>query len=66
MTNLCRRNIPTIAINVNGQDYPESGIIIMDNAFVPIDLADRLGLELADLTDVRRVTYWQCGLYQSG
>jgi N-acetylmuramoyl-L-alanine amidase len=48
---------PTIAINVNGQDYAEPGIIIMDNAFVPIDLADRLGLELADLTDVRRVTY---------
>ena len=48
---------PTIAINVNGRDYPEPGIIIMDNAFVPIDLVDRLGLELADLTDVRRVTY---------
>jgi hypothetical protein len=48
---------PTIAINVNGQDYPEPGIIIMDNAFVPIDLADRLGLELAEITDVRRVTY---------
>jgi hypothetical protein len=48
---------PTIAINVNGQDYPEPGIIITDNAFVPIDLVDRLGLDLADLTDVRRVTY---------
>ena len=48
---------PTIAININGQDYPEPGIIIMDNAFVPIDLVDKLGLDLADLTDVRRVTY---------
>lgn len=48
---------PTIAINVNGQDYPEPGIIIMDNAYVPIDLVDKLGLDLADLTDVRRVTY---------
>lgn len=48
---------PTIAINVNGQDYPEPGIIISNNAFVPIDLVDRLGLDLADLTDVRRVTY---------
>lgn len=48
---------PTIAINVNGQDYPEPGVIISDNAFVPIDLADRLGLDLAQLTDVRRVTY---------
>ncbi len=48
---------PTISINVNGQDYPEPGVIIMDNAFVPIDLVDRLGLDLADLTDVRRVTY---------
>jgi len=48
---------PTIAINLNGQDYPEPGIIILDNAFVPIDLVDRLGLDLAKLTDVRRVTY---------
>jgi N-acetylmuramoyl-L-alanine amidase len=48
---------PTVAINVNGQDYPEPGIIISDNAFVPIDLADKLGLELSQITDVRRVTY---------
>lgn len=47
----------TINININGQTYGEKGIIISGNAFVPIDLADRLGVDLTNDQKIRRVTY---------
>ena len=44
-------------ININGQNYPEQGIIINDNAFIPVDLADRLSIDLAKDQTIRRITY---------
>ena len=48
---------PTINIEINGGDYPEKGIIISGNAYMPIDLADLLGVDLTRSEDVRRVRY---------
>ncbi len=48
---------PTIDININGGIYDEKGIIINGNAYIPIDLVDRLGIDLSGSTDIRRVTY---------
>lgn len=48
---------PPIAININGQAYPDPGIIVNDRAFVPIDVANLVGLTPAQLTGVQRVTY---------
>lgn len=52
-----QQTLPEINISVNGGVYDERGIIISNNSFVPIDLADRLGANLADDPDVRRVRY---------
>ncbi|MEM6592964.1 MAG: N-acetylmuramoyl-L-alanine amidase [Cyanobacteria bacterium P01_C01_bin.73] len=49
--------LPDIGISVNGGLYGERGVIINDNAFVPIDLADLLGVDLSDNFEVRRVRY---------
>ncbi|NJL20203.1 MAG: cell wall hydrolase [Leptolyngbyaceae cyanobacterium SM1_3_5] len=46
-----------IDINVNGGIYGERGIIVNGNAYIPIDLVDRLGVNLADAPDVVRLTY---------
>jgi hypothetical protein len=46
-----------INININNQIYGEKGIIINSNAYVPIDLADRLGIDLTTAPNVRRVQY---------
>ena len=48
---------PEIAISVNGGPYGENGIIISDNAYIPIDLVDQLGVDLANISEVRRVRY---------
>ncbi len=48
---------PTINIEINGGAYAEKGIIITGNAYIPIDLADRLGVDLAQNAEVRRVRY---------
>jgi hypothetical protein len=47
----------TVNIKVNGQVYGEQGIIISGNSYIPIDLADRLGIDLSKAPQVRRVTY---------
>jgi N-acetylmuramoyl-L-alanine amidase/Mannosyl-glycoprotein endo-beta-N-acetylglucosaminidase len=47
---------PSIDIEINGQLYEEQGIIVNDNSCIPIDLADRLGINLAELSSVRRIT----------
>ncbi len=46
-----------ISININGQNYGEQGIIVAGNAYIPIDLVDRLGFDLASDEQVRRVSY---------
>ncbi|NMF82605.1 N-acetylmuramoyl-L-alanine amidase [Nodosilinea sp. P-1105] len=46
---------PEIGIKVNGAAYQETGILVNSNSYVPIDLADVLGvsLETANVTRIR-------------
>ncbi len=48
---------PPINININGQKYSEQGILINGNAYIPIDLVDRLRIDLSKAPNVRRVSY---------
>ncbi len=48
---------PVINININGQIYGERGILVNGNAYIPIDLVDRLGVDLTKRPEVRRITY---------
>jgi len=48
---------PVITINLNGQTYGERGILVNGNAYIPIDLVDRLGVDLSALPSVRRFSY---------
>ncbi|MBE9126475.1 MULTISPECIES: N-acetylmuramoyl-L-alanine amidase [unclassified Coleofasciculus] len=48
---------PRIDIKINGQTYDEQGIIINSNAYIPIDLADRLGVDLTAVPSIRRVQH---------
>ncbi|MCY7405832.1 MAG: N-acetylmuramoyl-L-alanine amidase, partial [Alkalinema sp. CAN_BIN05] len=48
---------PVITINLNGQTYGERGILVNGNAYIPIDLVDRLGIDLSALPSVRRFSY---------
>jgi N-acetylmuramoyl-L-alanine amidase len=48
---------PSIAININGQNYGEQGLLVNGNAYVPIDLVDRLGFDIAAEPNVRRISY---------
>ncbi len=50
---------PEINININGQVYGEKGILVSGNAYIPIDLSDRLGLDLSKLANIRRLNYRQ-------
>ncbi|MFM7470616.1 MAG: glucosaminidase domain-containing protein [Nodosilinea sp. LVE1205-7] len=49
--------LPEIKISINGSIYPETGIVVNDNAYVPIDLADILGVNLGTASDITRVRY---------
>jgi N-acetylmuramoyl-L-alanine amidase/Mannosyl-glycoprotein endo-beta-N-acetylglucosaminidase len=48
---------PPINIKINGQNYSEKGILINGNAYIPIDLVDRLRIDLSKAPNVRRLTY---------
>ena len=48
-----------IGINLNGNIYPEQGVLIQGNAYLPIDLVDCLGISLSQTERVRRVQYRQ-------
>ncbi len=48
---------PEIAISLNGGLYGEQGIIINNNAYIPIDLVDQLGVDLMNSPEVRRERY---------
>ncbi len=50
-------NYPAINININGQKYSEQGVLVNGNAYIPVDLMDRLRVDLSKAPDVRRVTY---------
>ncbi|MBD2494400.1 N-acetylmuramoyl-L-alanine amidase [Nostoc sp. FACHB-280] len=47
----------SINININGQNYPEQGILVNGNAYIPIDLVDRLRIDLTTAANVNRITY---------
>ncbi|MCY7322989.1 MAG: N-acetylmuramoyl-L-alanine amidase [Phormidesmis sp. CAN_BIN36] len=46
-----------IIINLNGQIYGEKGILVSGNAYIPIDLADQLGVDLSNDQNTRRLNY---------
>ncbi|MGM3306915.1 hormogonium tapered terminus morphoprotein TftA [Anabaena sp. WFMT] len=50
-------NYPPINININGQNYPEQGVLINGNSYIPIDLVDRLRIDLSTSPNVIRTTY---------
>lgn len=45
------------AINLNGQIYGEPGLIVSGNALVPIDLVDRLSLDVSQNTNIRKISH---------
>ena len=47
---------PNINIEVNGKPYPDKGIMVNNNSYVPIDLVDNLGIEFPPEAEVRRVS----------
>lgn len=48
---------PPINISINGQIYGEQGIIVEGNAYVPVDVIDRLGIDIAQPKNVRLLNY---------
>ncbi len=46
-----------VQLKVNNEPYPEAGIAIDGNVYIPIDLADRLGVNLALNPQIRRIRY---------
>lgn len=50
-------NLPEIRINLNGGIYPETGIIVNGNAYVPIDIADLLGVDATSSPNITRIRY---------
>jgi N-acetylmuramoyl-L-alanine amidase/Mannosyl-glycoprotein endo-beta-N-acetylglucosaminidase len=51
-----------VHLKVNNEPYPEWGISIDGNVYIPIDLADRLGVNLALNSQIRRMRY-RCIVY---
>ncbi|MEO1431348.1 MAG: N-acetylmuramoyl-L-alanine amidase [Cyanobacteria bacterium J06632_19] len=47
----------SVNIKINGQSYPEQGIVVNGNAYIPIDLVDRLRIDLSKTENVRRLSY---------
>lgn len=47
----------SININLNGGIYQEQGVLINGNAYIPVDLVDRLGIDLSNIARLRRVSY---------
>jgi hypothetical protein len=52
-------NFNNINININGQNYSEQGLLINGNSYIPIDLVDRLRVDVSKLSNLRRITYRQ-------
>jgi hypothetical protein len=48
---------PAISIEINSQNYGEQGILVSGNAYIPMDLSDRLGVDLSQIPTVRRIAY---------
>jgi hypothetical protein len=52
-----QQEFPPINININGQIYREQGILVNGNAYIPVDLVDRLRIDISRVPDIRRLTY---------
>jgi hypothetical protein len=52
-----RRPYPPINISINGNLYEEKGIIVEGNAYIPVDIVDKLNLDLSKPTNVRLINY---------
>ncbi|MEB3126435.1 MAG: glucosaminidase domain-containing protein [Synechococcales bacterium] len=50
-------SFPSVPISINGQPYSEPGILINGNAYIPVDLIDRLGIQSTNLGAIRRVNH---------
>jgi hypothetical protein len=50
---------PNINININGHNYAEQGLLINGNSYIPIDLVDRLRIDMSKVANLRRITYRQ-------
>ncbi|WP_017305813.1 N-acetylmuramoyl-L-alanine amidase [Spirulina subsalsa] len=48
---------PVINIQINGQVYEEQGVLINSNSFIPMDLVDRLNVDLSQKPNIRLVEY---------
>jgi hypothetical protein len=48
---------PVININLNGKMYMSQGILVNGNACIPIDLAETLGINIAQKPHIRRIPY---------
>ncbi|MEA5581337.1 N-acetylmuramoyl-L-alanine amidase [Nodularia harveyana UHCC-0300] len=48
---------PAINININGQKYLEQGILVNGNAYIPIDLVDKLRIDLSRIASINRISY---------
>lgn len=46
-----------VNINVNGRVYGELGVMVNGNAYIPVDLADRLGMKLTSAQEQRRLSH---------
>ncbi len=50
---------PEINISFNDQPYGEKGILVSGNSYIPIDLADRLQIDLSKAPNIPRINYRQ-------
>ena len=48
---------PIINIRINDKNYEEEGILVNNNSYIPIDLADRLGVDLTEDPTIRLIQY---------
>ncbi len=48
---------PATNIRINGSTYGEQGIVVNGNAYIPIDLVDRLNPDVAKSDKLRRIGY---------
>ena len=48
---------PVINIRIEGNDYPEKGILVNGNSFIPTNFAEVLGLDVAPDLDVRQIDH---------
>ncbi|WP_088891140.1 hormogonium tapered terminus morphoprotein TftA [Leptolyngbya ohadii] len=46
-----------IALLVNGAEYPEKGVLLDGNAYIPIDLIDQMGIDLPLSPTIHRISY---------